>query len=38
MLIMFGNIKSTSNKTIFHMIDFWANVHIKEKLAWGGPG
>lgn len=34
---MFGNIKSTGNKAILHMIEFWVNVHMKEKILWGGP-
>lgn len=27
---MFGNVKST-DKTTFHMIKFWMNMHMKEK-------
>lgn len=33
---MFGNIKSTENKTIIHVIEFWTSVHMKEKVLWGG--
>lgn len=33
---MFGNVKS-KDKTTLHMIKFWMNMHLKEKILWGGP-